>query len=134
MLIGFLSDRCMAAALVAVVGLHLLLGGVLHVPLFVCPFRTVTGFPCPGCGISRAMLSLASGDWATALRFHPFAPYFLVLGAGLALAVTLPARPRHALIARVAALERRTRLNAAILIGFVLFGVGRLAWCVAQRW
>ncbi len=134
MLIGLLDDRRIAAALVAAIGLHLLLGGVLHVPLFVCPFHTVTGLPCPGCGLSRALLSLASGDWAAALRFHPFTPYFLALGAGLALAAALPARPRNALIARVAALERRTRLNAAILTGFVLFGVGRLAWCVAQRW
>jgi hypothetical protein len=134
MLIGLLDDRRIAAALVAATGLHLLLGGVLHVPLFVCPFHTVTGLPCPGCGLSRALLSLASGHWAAALRFHPFAPYFLALAALLALAAALPSRLRTLLVTRVVALEHRTRLHALALTGFVLFGVVRLAWCVAQRW
>lgn len=36
-----------------------------------CIFRSLTGFPCPGCGMSRAWLAALRGDFAGALRFHP---------------------------------------------------------------
>lgn len=32
-----------------------------------CPIRAVTGFDCPGCGATRAVLSLARGDLGAAL-------------------------------------------------------------------
>jgi Protein of unknown function (DUF2752) len=38
---------------------------------FVCPFAAVTGFPCPGCGMTRALLALVRGDWREAWRQHP---------------------------------------------------------------
>lgn len=36
-----------------------------------CPIRYVTGISCPGCGMSRAWLSLLRLDWAGAFAFHP---------------------------------------------------------------
>ena len=38
----------------------------------LCVFRNVTGLPCPGCGLTRAFLSLIQGRWSDSLRFHPF--------------------------------------------------------------
>lgn len=43
----------------------------------ICFVRRFTGFSCPGCGMTRAFASLARGDWADALRFHPLS--FLVV-------------------------------------------------------
>lgn len=40
-----------------------------HVPL--CLFQIVTGRPCPGCGMTRAMLRLSQGDVVGSLRMHP---------------------------------------------------------------
>jgi len=37
----------------------------------ICPFKAVTGLPCPGCGMTRAFLHLADGDIAGAFHFHP---------------------------------------------------------------
>jgi hypothetical protein len=37
-----------------------------------CPFRTVTGLWCPGCGLTRATHHLLGGDLTTALRFNVF--------------------------------------------------------------
>jgi hypothetical protein len=37
----------------------------------VCAFQVVTGRPCPGCGMTRAMLHLAQGDVVGSLRMHP---------------------------------------------------------------
>ncbi len=39
---------------------------------YVCPFRALTGLPCPGCGMTRAWISLLHGDLSAAFRFHPF--------------------------------------------------------------
>lgn len=36
-----------------------------------CPIKYLTGVPCPGCGLSRALAALLRLDFWTALRFHP---------------------------------------------------------------
>lgn len=48
----------------AVVAVLLAIGGR-------CVFRTYLGFPCPGCGMSRAMLSALRLDFAAAFSYHP---------------------------------------------------------------
>jgi len=45
----------------------------------VCPFRLVTGLPCPGCGSVRAWTAFAHGDVAAALGHNPFAVGLFVL-------------------------------------------------------
>lgn len=43
-----------------------------------CPSVVLTGFPCPGCGMTRAMFSILRGDFAVAWHFHPFAYAILI--------------------------------------------------------
>ena len=38
----------------------------------ICPSRLLWGVPCPGCGITRAMLLFFQGRFAEATRMHPF--------------------------------------------------------------
>ncbi|HEY7462551.1 MAG TPA: DUF2752 domain-containing protein [Gemmatimonadota bacterium] len=38
-----------------------------------CPFRALTGLPCPTCGTTRAMLALANGHPGAALLENPLA-------------------------------------------------------------
>lgn len=40
-----------------------------------CTFRQVTGFPCPGCGGTRAVYYLARGQLLQSLLYHPFVMY-----------------------------------------------------------
>lgn len=50
-----------------------------HLPIF-CLFKAITGIPCPGCGMTRAFLELAKGDFVTAFQLNPLSiPFFLVL-------------------------------------------------------
>jgi len=49
----------------------------------VCAFRRLTGIPCPGCGLTRAMAALARGELLLALHFHPFAPLVLAEAGAL---------------------------------------------------
>jgi hypothetical protein len=67
-----------SAALVGLVAL-----GQLH--FSVCPFANLTGHPCPGCGLTRAALSLMRLDFAAALRLHPLSPLLVPIAAGMAL-------------------------------------------------
>jgi hypothetical protein len=47
-----------------------------------CPYRSLTGWWCPGCGLTRATHHLLRGDLAQALRFNLFVVLILI---GLAL-------------------------------------------------
>jgi hypothetical protein len=56
----------------------------------LCPFRLVTGLPCPGCGLTRSWVYLAHGRWAEATTSNPFGA--VALAAVVALVVTIGAR------------------------------------------
>ena len=49
-----------------------------------CFFHKITGFYCPGCGITRMLLSLLHLDFYQAFRWNPFlfllTPLFIVYG------------------------------------------------------
>ena len=47
-----------------------------HVP---CGFARIFHTPCPGCGSTRAMLALASGDLHAFVRYNPMAPFMTLL-------------------------------------------------------
>lgn len=48
-----------------------------------CPFKLITGWSCPGCGIQRCLHALMHGRWAEALHYNYFLvyslPYFLTV-------------------------------------------------------
>jgi hypothetical protein len=49
-----------------------------------CPFRAATGAPCPGCGMTRALLLLSQLRVGEAFAAHPASPFL-----ALAMAVQL---------------------------------------------
>lgn len=67
------------------------LGGIApgEVSLLPCPVHAVTGVPCPGCGMTRACVSVARGEFLGAWNLHPFA--FLLIPLAVAM-VVWPAR------------------------------------------
>ena len=42
-------------------------------PSIVCPLRSMTGVPCPMCGMTRACVAFARGNVVDALAFNPAA-------------------------------------------------------------
>lgn len=38
----------------------------------LCPMVMITGLPCPGCGLTRAVFCLLRLDFSGAFRIHPF--------------------------------------------------------------
>lgn len=41
-----------------------------------CPFHTMTGLNCPGCGMTRGFNALLHGDFLGALHFNALIPFF----------------------------------------------------------
>ncbi len=66
--------------LVASLLLHLGPEGQVQTPLLrvalpnSCAFRRLSGYDCPGCGLTRSFVSVAHGDWRNALRYNPAGP------------------------------------------------------------
>ena len=56
---------------VLIIGIYILfMNGLLG--MSVCPFRGITGLPCPACGMTRAGLLYLQGDFRGAFEVHPF--------------------------------------------------------------
>ena len=90
----------------------------------LCPFRALTGLPCPGCGLTRSWVQLVHGDVAASLAAHPFGPLLMGLVVALVVAVGSAAVRRRPL-PDVEALVRRPW--AVVLVGgWLVFGVLRL--------
>lgn len=53
---------------------------VQKVPL--CFFKYLTGFDCPGCGLTRSFLSLARGHFLSAFRYNAAGPFIYLLFLG----------------------------------------------------
>lgn len=63
------------------------LGGVTYLLAAAqvpCGFAHIFHVPCPGCGSTRAMLALASGDLHGLVRYNPLAPFMTLLVIALA--------------------------------------------------
>ena len=58
------------------------LPGIENGPV-VCPFRAVTGLPCPTCGLTRVAHSLMLGDVGRALAINPFDALFFLAAVPL---------------------------------------------------
>jgi hypothetical protein len=94
----------------------------------LCPVHRVSGLPCPGCGLSRAMAAVSQGDLGAAVGLNPFVLFAWPLFLALALLAFAP----EAVRARVeAALDRRgaglTRGYLVVLAAFLGFGLLRFA-------
>ncbi|MBV9867888.1 MAG: DUF2752 domain-containing protein [Abitibacteriaceae bacterium] len=70
-------------------------GTIAGLPSF-CMFYRLTGLPCPGCGMTRAVVCCAHGLWSEAVFYHPLGPLFFMALVGIALAPLIRSLwPRH---------------------------------------
>ena len=79
---AFTPDRVMRMAAGVIVFLTILSGVLLHfweidalhyLPgISLCPFHVITGMACPGCGMTRAFLTLGQLKLQEAIALNPF--------------------------------------------------------------
>ncbi len=55
----------------------------------VCPLYSITGFACPGCGLTRGFHALFHGDVLTALDFNALIPVWAVIFGYVFVSLTL---------------------------------------------
>jgi hypothetical protein len=98
----------------------------LGLPSWECPLFKLTGIPCPGCGLTRACLLLLRGEVLASIKFHAFAPVFVVLISILMIGTVLPKALVAPLVHKAETLERQTGLTIIILGGLILYWLARL--------
>ena len=55
----------------------------------ICPFKMITGFPCPGCGITKSLIFLYEGDFGKSIYYHLFGPLTLLFCIAAILVLSL---------------------------------------------
>jgi len=94
------------------------------VPFLFCAFHAVTGWPCPSCGVTRALRAAGRMDWPLAFRFSPLGA--VLAGASMVFAV-------YALIVLVYGTRRiRWKFHSRgqrIAIGVGIAAVVLANWC-----
>lgn len=94
----------------------------------LCPFRRITGLPCPGCGLTRSWVYAAHGWWGDSFAAHPFG--LVLMAAVIALVIELVrARLRRTPVPDVNRLARHP-LVLAIGAAWLTFAVVRLVLCL----
>ncbi|GAA3670226.1 hypothetical protein GCM10022237_32540 [Nocardioides ginsengisoli] len=120
------SSELVAAAGVVALGVSALLAPA-HIedgPV-ICPFRRITGLPCPGCGLTRSWTYLTHGWWHHAVSANAFGPVLALVVLGLAVAVVRARLRRQP----APSLDRLVKHPAAriVLIAWLGFAVVRAA-------
>jgi hypothetical protein len=100
-------------------------------PSWQCPIYAVSGLPCPGCGLSRAAVLLAQGQWKASIQMHAFAPAVMLGLIGLAVAGVLPPKQRQDMILAIAAVERRTGMAAVLVLAMLIYWGMRVTGLIA---
>ncbi|MCC8167769.1 MAG: DUF2752 domain-containing protein [Clostridiales bacterium] len=54
-----------------------------------CIFHFLTGYYCPGCGGTRAIIALVHGQLLKSFMYHPFVAYIAVLGGWFMISQTI---------------------------------------------
>lgn len=113
-------------------GLAMVGGGILYFGIaglglnpMPCPFLSVTGMPCPGCGMSRSCLALLRWDLPEVWRMNPFGPVFALFWAVVGIGVALPQPWRARFAERIGSIERRSRWAAWVAIGLAIYSLTR---------
>ena len=90
----------------------------------LCPFRLLTGYPCPGCGGTRAMGAICLGQFDKAWSLNPITFAVCLVLIVWALKIT----PLYSLARQVSAAFQRRALVLQILSLTFLYAI---AWVAA---
>jgi hypothetical protein len=130
-------SRGSAAWLFAMLAAVFLVSLLYHAPdgnyFTVCGFKTLTGLPCPGCGLAHSFCSLAKGQIWKAFSYNALGPGLFVLSIALWVRSGLVLLGKNGIALGFDRLMGRIRLARGVLIAFVVFGVGRILYLMVTQ-
>ncbi len=109
-----------AGVTAGLVGTHL-----AGVSLWTCPFLSLTGLPCPGCGLTRSCGCLLRGDLAQSFSWHAFGPLIFLIGLTGFAGSLLPDVPRRRFAAMLQHWDTRLRFTPLLFAGLVIYTLTR---------
>ena len=103
--------------------------------LDLCYVKSLTGLPCPGCGLTRSVLHTSHGDPLAALAYNPFGPLILAMFSLSVSSLLWPKRWKER--AREWLGERGLAFKRGYLVvvaGFVVYGLVRAVLYALGWW
>jgi hypothetical protein len=92
--------------------------------IILCPFRALTGYPCPGCGMTRAFSAIAHGEPLRAVIYNPLSPVLFIA------ALLVWASAAATLLNLHSVREALARLRPSTLACHLFLGVMLIWWVV----
>ena len=86
-----------------------------------CPLFSLTGFACPGCGMTRGFHALFHGDIMAAIDYNALIPVFVLIFAGALITLASVAIRGKGLMR----IEAAPKLIIGLFVLMVVFGVVR---------
>jgi hypothetical protein len=83
----------------------------------------LTGFPCPGCGITKSLVYLYEGDVLKSITFHLFGPVVLVLSLYFLIKLSLELYYKKPFFANVFNKKKWTYTFVTLLIVYHLIRI-----------
>ena len=94
-------------------------------PIDLCAFKNFTGWPCPTCGLTRAVCHALRGDWAMSLDYHPAG---ILVAAGLVAWMLWSAA--EAIGGRALGENLRGRMSASLVTASAALSVVSWIWAL----
>jgi hypothetical protein len=94
----------------------------------LCGFKTVTGLPCPGCGLTHSFCALGKGAIGQAVEYNLLGPALFLAGVLLWFRSLSVLVGRYGPVALVDRIALRYRLPRVFLWAFLTYGASRIVY------
>ena len=121
---GIIKDRTFSLIII-ILPFILITANILKIEIWKCPFNLVFKMDCPGCGLTRAAVSLLKLNIVEAHNYHPFILFFLSGWLLVAVCFFLPVRYREKISAVIRYLEYKTGFGIIFFVSLAAFGIIR---------
>ena len=105
--------------------------GSLESEQSLCPFKMLTGFPCPGCGITKSIVYFYDGNIYKSLLHHLFGPFIVGLSLFLFVKFTVEFKQNKTFID--ISYNNRKKIAYSIAITLAVYHIIRIIYFITTN-